>query len=219
MVLFPGINIPLHIFEERYKQLINECIDADEPFGIVLIRDDDEPEESVRPYEVGTSAWISEVERLDDGRMNIIVEGGRRFRIRDIVDNRPYLSANVEFLDPEVDYDLREAPLMKEVSLLFADYVERLVTLSGHKLYKLELPDDPESLSSMVGSLLAVPPEDRQSLLEDLNITSVLAREADMLQEQIQGLELAVEAALADPAPIQAVPVTADRYRSMSGLN
>lgn len=98
IVLLPGEVIPLHIFEERYKTLIRERLEEGE-FGIVLAEED-----SVR--ECGTTARVAQlIEELDDGRMNILVEGGRRFRIADL---RPpedpesqYLSGVVEYYDDE----------------------------------------------------------------------------------------------------------------------
>jgi Lon protease-like protein len=111
MVLLPGEVIPLHIFEERYKKLIGERLERGE-FGIVLAEDD-----TVR--ECGTAARVVElVEELDDGRMNILVQGGRRFRIVEVREpddhGTDYLSAVVEFYrdaEPEAAPQLREAVL------------------------------------------------------------------------------------------------------------
>ena len=81
LVLFPHIVVPLHIFEERYKTMINACLDSSEVFGLVLLRTgaDEESEETI--HRVGVTARIVEVERLDEGRMNILCEGEQRFRI------------------------------------------------------------------------------------------------------------------------------------------
>src|SRR5438477_12207762 len=81
LVLFPNIIVPLHIFEERYKLMINGCIDRDEVFGLVLLRSGAEQESEDTIHRVGVTARITEVERLDDGRMNILCEGETRFRI------------------------------------------------------------------------------------------------------------------------------------------
>src|SRR4029078_8197389 len=81
LVLFPNIVVPLHIFEERYKLMINGCIDRDEVFGLVLLRSGAEDESEDTIHRVGVTARIVEVERLDEGRLNILCEGGDRFRI------------------------------------------------------------------------------------------------------------------------------------------
>jgi Lon protease-like protein len=111
IVLLPGEVVPLHIFEERYKKLIGERLEEGE-FGIVLVEED-----SVR--ECGTSARVVElIEELDDGRMNVLVEGGRRFRIIEVREpgdpEAEYLSAEVEFYrdaQPEAAPELGEAIL------------------------------------------------------------------------------------------------------------
>src|SRR5207247_6173582 len=81
LVLFPNIVVPLHIFEERYKLMINGCIERDEPFGLVLLGGGAEEESERTIHRVGVTARITEVDRLDGGKMNILCEGEARFRI------------------------------------------------------------------------------------------------------------------------------------------
>ena len=80
-VLFPSMVLPLHIFEERYKLMINNCLAQDKPFGVVLIYSGSEVGDSAIPHPVGTVARIANWEWLPDGRMNILTAGARRFRI------------------------------------------------------------------------------------------------------------------------------------------
>lgn len=101
IVLVPGEVVPLHIFEERYRLLVNERRDGQEEFGIVLSED-----EAVR--EIGCTAVVSEVlQELDDGRLNILVEGRRRFRLLDLVQpddqEAEYLRGAVRYIDDEVE--------------------------------------------------------------------------------------------------------------------
>src|SRR5262249_6080644 len=81
LVLFPQVMLPLHIFEDRYKKMINHCIDNDEVFGLVQLRAaaDHESEETI--HSVGVTARVVQVERLEDGRMDILCAGESRFRI------------------------------------------------------------------------------------------------------------------------------------------
>lgn len=183
MVLFPGIRVPLHIFEERYKLMINECVDKQEPFGIILSSDSGTPVPV--DVEIGTSALVTEVEKLEEGRMNIVVEGGRRFRVRSYQTDRPYLGAEVDFLDPDITPEIRQSGLVDELSVIFSDYVEKLVLLSGNKLQELYLPDDVELLSSVVASLLAINLNERQEMLEELDMERLLARQLDIIQQQL----------------------------------
>ena len=96
LVLLPTEQVPLHIFEPRYQELIGESLEQGIPFGIVYADDD-----GLR--EVGTLATVTEVtERFEDGRSNIIVEGGERFRLVELTSGRSFVTANVE---PFADQD------------------------------------------------------------------------------------------------------------------
>src|SRR3954447_10414616 len=93
IVLLPSEAVPLHIFEERYKLMIGECLDSDSEFGIVWLSDD-----GLR--DVGCTARVTQVlDRFDDGRMNILVTGGTPFRLLRRIDDLPYPAAEVELLD------------------------------------------------------------------------------------------------------------------------
>ena len=90
IVLVPTERIPLHIFEPRYLELISECHEANREFGLVLATGDG------AVHEIGTRAAVLEVYELDDGRLNIVVEGGERFRLLELTDGRSYKTAVVE---------------------------------------------------------------------------------------------------------------------------
>ena len=93
LVLFPAERVPLHIFEERYKELIGNCVADDEEFGIVLVKP------SGDLHHVGTRASVTEVlEVFDDGRMHVIVAGGERFRLLEVDHDRSYDTGSVEEL-------------------------------------------------------------------------------------------------------------------------
>jgi Lon protease-like protein len=108
LVLVPTERIPLHIFEPRYRELIAECIEDGEEFGLVLATGDG------AVHEIGTRAAVSQVlEELPDGRMNIVVEGGDRFRLLELTSGRPFATAVVEDVydddDPPEDADAARA--------------------------------------------------------------------------------------------------------------
>src|SRR6266516_6539957 len=101
-VLFPGMPLPLHIFEPRYREMIGLCSTEDRPFGVVLIREGVEVGEPAVPFEVGTMARIIGVDRMPDGRMNIITVGTRRFRLLGYTtEKKPYIVGDVEPLGDE----------------------------------------------------------------------------------------------------------------------
>jgi Lon protease-like protein len=95
VVLMPGAPLPLHIFEERYKQMVNECLEQEGEFGMVFA-----DESGTR--QVGCTAKIVElVERYEDGRMVILVEGSRRFRLNNVLTGKPYYVGEIEYFQDE----------------------------------------------------------------------------------------------------------------------
>src|SRR5262245_20321242 len=119
LVLLPTEQVPLHVFEPRYRELIAACLDAEQPFGLVYADD-----EGLR--RIGTFATFVEVtDRFDDGRLNIVVEGGERFRLVDLTDGRSFHTGTVETL---VDDDDPPPPADVERALTV---FRRLVELTG----------------------------------------------------------------------------------------
>ena len=98
LVLFPGMDLPLHIFEERYKNMIGDCLNQNVPFGVVLIKEGTEVGDPAAPERIGTSARILRSELLDQGRMNIMTKGERRFEIEEIIQRAPHVVGRVRFL-------------------------------------------------------------------------------------------------------------------------
>jgi ATP-dependent Lon protease len=164
LVLFPHIVVPLHIFEERYKLMINGCIEGDEVFGLVMLRAgaDDENEETI--HRVGVTARIVEVERLDEGRMNILCEGERRFRIYRLTHQNPFWKGAVDFMEDD-ERNATEA-LYEQVAELYRSVVNLSAKLSGSQEAELVLPDSATDLSYMVSYVLDIDSEEKQKLLE-----------------------------------------------------
>src|SRR4029079_17235484 len=90
-VLFPGMKLPLQVFEPRYRQLVAECMEYAEPFGVSLIREGAEVGGPAAPYNIGTTALIESVTTAPDGRLHLATMGGRRFRIVTLHTDRAYL--------------------------------------------------------------------------------------------------------------------------------
>src|ERR687895_2836141 len=115
IVLLPTEIVPLHIFEERYKLMIGECVEQGSEFGIVWLGDDG-------LKEIGCTARVAQVlERMDDGRMNILAQGGRVFRLLRKIDDMPYPAGDVELLDDSDDGDEELAASARDA---YADLVE-----------------------------------------------------------------------------------------------
>lgn len=204
-VLFPLMPLPLHIFEPRYKAMINRCIEEDRPFGVLLIQEGSEVGEPAVPYMVGTLARIRAVERLDEGRMNLMAEGTERFRLLDYVKGQePYLVGMIESLQDEVDTSTSLTPLVEEIRELFHTYLKVLLACVGRPLPDYELPEDPEEMSFVVGAAVQSGSAERQAMLELTNTAARLRQQRTMLQEETARLQAVYEANLRPPKPLTA---------------
>jgi Lon protease-like protein len=181
LVLLPGEKVPLHIFEDRYKRMVGTAIEREEPFGIVL-RDDD------GARSIGCTARIDEVERLDDGRMNIVVSGEAPFKVLDRFESSEYPAGEVELLPdqevPPIDEDSANAA--REA---FAELAERA---TGER-------PDPDELSSAsaygIAARIELPADTKQRLLELRDEDERMELLANALGAVERALERAEEAA------------------------
>jgi Lon protease-like protein len=191
-VLFPGLLLPLHVFEDRYRALVRDLVDAPEEsrgFGVVAIREGREVGDggirSLHP--VGCLADLRQVEPHPDGRFDIVATGARRFRI-DSVDatSRPYLQAEIEYLD-EPDGDAADG-LARTVAVLWGAYRQALTGKSPEDAD--ELPAEPVVLSYLVAAATILDLSDKQRLLEEPDTTSRLRRELAILRREAIVLRL-----------------------------
>lgn len=184
-VLFPGALLPLHIFEPRYRQMINRCVQLKQPFGVVLIRDGLEVGGDADPFDIGTTADIQSVLKWPDGRMLLAAQGGQRFRITEIVQREPYLVAHVEFLPDELSSEA--VTMAAEVRELYAKHREALMHATGVDQDLGELPEDPIAISYQLSAQFKIINASKQQLLEaDLHdrlgaIMEALRRELELL--------------------------------------
>lgn len=183
-VLFPGARMPLHIFEDRYKLMIRECIEEDAPFGVVLIRSGAEVGGGAIPHDIGTTARILQVEYLDDGRMNIFTLGQHRFRIVAINTTEPYLRGEVAYLEQQPASDAAGA-LMPRASIVFDDYLKTYLALADQWIRQTELPDDPADAADYIAARTEFAPEIKQELLEQLDPAARLEREIELITESL----------------------------------
>ncbi len=194
-VLFPGAVLNLHIFEPRYKQMINECLEAGEGFGVALIAEGGEAgDPNVLPHDVGSIAEIVDVQPLPFGRYFISTVGGNRFRIREVVSREPYLIAEVDELEEPEQYDDREVDeLLPAVRERFEEYLAMLVEFSGQE-NTVDLPDDdPLSTSYLIGDMLQVAERVKQRLLELADTKARLRAEYDFLERLLPQLRKLLE--------------------------
>ena len=175
-VLFPGMPLPLHIFEERYKAMVADCIRDGRPFGVVLIAQGTaEGGPPATPHAIGCTAEITQVQPLEEGRMLIVTVGRERFRIIRLQRAEPYLVGMVE---PAPLLDEDEAQLAESAARLgplVSQYLDKLAQLGHMDTPPDPPPDDPAALAYLGAALIQLPPEQKQALLALDRLTELSA--------------------------------------------
>ncbi len=177
VVLLPFKRLPLHIFEERYKQMINMCIEEETEFGIVWGSDDDF-------REIGSAALVTDlIARSEDGRMNIVTQGTRRFQVLEQLDIHPYITGIVEEIDDEPE--VPDQTLGNQVQDL---YREALKLSLGWFKPKKEEEIDLAELSYVVAASLNLPLPEQQTILEMRSANERLQTVSKILKEALKGI-------------------------------
>jgi len=175
LVLVPGEQAPLHVFEPRYRELISECLDFGNDFGLVL-----EDDEGLR--EIGTRCNVVEViDRFPDGRLNIVVEATERFQLLELTDGRAYRTAEIETLPDEL-----ETPSEDEVEDVLAAYA-RVVAAAEAELDDLDL--DADSVAYQIAARIDFGTVVKQGLLELRSERERVVKLAPMLNQAAEAVE------------------------------
>ncbi len=192
-VLYPGMLLPLHIFEDRYRQLVRDLLDGPEPrqFGVIAIRKGRETGiDGVQSlYEVGCTATLRRAEQHPDGRYDIVTVGTQRFRLLSLEETLPYLRGEIELLtEDEVD-EAAAAPAVRAVQVAFRAYLDALTEWGGATVQVEDLPAEPVLLSYVVAATMVIDLPERQSLLAEPDAVArmnaqraLLSRETAMLK-------------------------------------
>jgi len=188
LVVFPNIAVSLHIFEERYKLMINGCIDRGEAFGLVLLRSGAEEETEDTIHRVGVSVTITDIERLEDGRMNIMCEAESRFRVSRFTQQTPFWKGNVQFFEETQAQQSLEA-LHQQVVDLYRQVAVLSSKLSGSLQSELVLPELSTDLSYVVAYVLDIDAEEKQQMLEMTSTAERLQALVVHLTESISNFE------------------------------
>ncbi|GIW12916.1 MAG: hypothetical protein KatS3mg062_0355 [Tepidiforma sp.] len=166
-VLFPGMRLPLRIFEERYRVMVRELLESGGEFGVVLIREGPEVGPGAIPHDVGTAARIASCEATPDGRFMLTALGTWRFRINALLPPRPYPCGDVIPLD-DTDGPLtpRLKAALETVRATFPLYFRLVLSLTDQWARGLDLPETPHRLVNFLGQWLQVGEDVKQRLLE-----------------------------------------------------
>jgi Lon protease-like protein len=153
-VLFPGMPMPLHIFEPRYRQMMLDHSGDQIPFGIALMRSDRAPRSAFPSHDIGTAAYMLNRHEKPDGRWDIVVKGERRFRILEVDDFLPYTMATVEWLDDELGDPTEADTLLRIVAAQFHRYAGGIARITKRRFIDVAIPEDPIRASFDLASRL-----------------------------------------------------------------
>ncbi len=203
-VLFPGMLLPLHIFEPRYRLLLQRALQTDQPFGIVLISSGPEVGGQAEPHRIGTTARVVGTTPLPGGRSFIIVRGERRFAIETIdAEREPYLVGEVRYLDEDDGADAAE--LADRAADSFGQYLTGIISTSNDARTEVPLAElregTPADVSYRIAGGLGIDAAERQRLLETEraaprleSVIRLLERENTLLKELLLRLRARGEA-------------------------
>ncbi len=208
-VLFPGMPLNLHIFESRYKLMVNQLLNQEPVFGVVLIKRGLESLGPLaEPHEVGTIARIIQAKPLKDGSFNLTIVGEKRFRIQSISNKNPYLTAEIEDYPIEFKRPLDVYRRIRHLRNQVQFYLQTINRLDDMQidLEQILLPDDPFTLIFLAASLLQIPAHEKQPAL-----AAQSAMEICQSVERLYRRENAVLRKL--------IPISAEQARSFAFLN
>jgi Lon protease-like protein len=184
-VLFPGMALPLRIFEERYLWMVNECLEGNRQFGVVMSAPAVEGT-GTTAQRVGTSALITQVERREDGRMDIVTAGVERFRVLDLLRTEPYIVGRIEPFPLEDTRSPDLVRLVKAASAQFVQYLRLAGEVLGTVIRVESVPRDASTLAYMMAIALQVSNDEKQQLLSISSLPTLLWKEASIMsREQI----------------------------------
>ena len=201
VVLFPGMLLPLHIFEERYKTMVEECLATERTFGVVLSKNQAAQAPHVANlylddiYNVGTTARIAAVERLENGRLNLITVGQERFLIKEISAGKDdYLVGRVEPFPMKNRTTIEIDGMMEKLKPMVRQYFDYLADASGEDLSNAKLPTDPTALAYLAGTAIQGPLPDKQELLSTESLITLIAKTVNVLDRENQILAYMLKA-------------------------
>jgi uncharacterized protein len=186
-VLYPGAPIPLHVFEDRYRQMFARVLGGERRFGVVAITSgrDVDPVPEFQP--VGCVAEVREVRPYPDGRLDVVARGGARFKVDRLVQASPYIVAVVsELAEPAGERAEARAAVARS---LFGRYLNALLALAGEPGEEIELPEDPVAASYLLAAGLQVDLPDKQRLLALSSAAERLLAEIRLLRRELALLE------------------------------
>lgn len=195
-VLFPHTALPLHVFEQRYRELVMYCLEHDSPFGVALIREGREVGDAdVEPHEIGTMARIGRLRRQPDGRFHLLAIGEERFQIIRLIRNEtPYLKAHVRLWRDHQPFSAeQERELAEQTAEVFRALLRRTLEIGRVRVDDIQLPKDPTALSFAIAGTLQLETPMRQYLLELQDTSERLRLVRQIVLHLLDAFEMSVQ--------------------------
>jgi ATP-dependent Lon protease len=190
-VIFPVLTVPLSVGRPRSVAAVEQALEGDKLLVVVAQRDADVDDPGTDElYQVGVLARVVKLIKLADGNQSLVVQGLRRIRIRDVVQERPHLKVRVEVLDEAALSDVEVEALMLNLKGLAKQVIDLSPTIPDEAHVFIEGISDPSVLADMIASNLRLSTEEKQELLEQLDLGDRLRRVIDLLQREVQVLDL-----------------------------
>lgn len=200
-VLYPGLVLPMHIFEERYRQLVADLLAGPEPrqFGVIAIREGRETgADGVSAlYDTGCLATLRRTQKHEDGRFDLITVGTERFRLLGLRDPAPYPRGDIQVLPEDRGDEARSAIVVSAVQQAFHAYLDLLAERGSTQVTLPEMPAEPLLLSYLVAAAVVVDLPVKQRLLEEPDAVARLAAERTLLTSEMK----LMRSLAATPAP------------------
>ena len=190
-VTFPDLVIPLNIGQPRSLELVNDVLRGDR--SIVLVAGRDAEVESPGPdelYSVGVLGAIARMVRLPDGTLRVLIQGGPRVRVKEWVSTEPYLVAEVEHARDRVRESAQLEALARNVQRTFSSIVGQVPYLPEELQVMVANVDDPVMLSHLIAGAMRLPTDEKQALLEELDVTKRLRRLSEILARELEVVAL-----------------------------
>ncbi|MEP6637473.1 MAG: LON peptidase substrate-binding domain-containing protein [Acidobacteriota bacterium] len=183
IVLFPGVPLPLHVFEPRYRQMLSDVRAGNNFFGLSYFDASESDSELPPPGHVGCVAEVGESQPLPDGRSNILTVGLIRYRVEDYVERGdPYLVARVSFFEDEAEDEDVLGESSREVAETFTRIARAVRIINDERTNLPDISDtDPQRLSFLVAAAMEIDTEVKQELLELRSTSARLERLSEML--------------------------------------
>jgi uncharacterized protein len=187
-VLYPGLLLPLHIFEERYRQLVRDLLDGPEPrrFGVIAIRRGRETgvDGISSLHEIGCTALVRQIQEHDDGRFDLVTVGTQRFQLAGLDHSKPYLQGEVDLLAEDAGGEPAAGLAAQAVQGAFRAYLDALAGRGVTQVAVPDLPEEPAALSYLVAASMIMDLPDKQALLAEPDALHRLIAERALLSRE-----------------------------------